>query len=321
MKNAEGAFKSRLWQQAMIRAARSKRVSRFMQANPLARKLARRYVGGVDRIEVLERLDGLARKGLVASLYFLGEYVDTPELVEHNVSEIVEALRACGSVAPSVFFSIDPTQIGFSISDALGRSSALRIGMESRMHPGVRFVMLDMEDASYVERTIALYLALRDRGIPAAITLQAYLRRTEDDFERLASQGARIRLVKGAFVGQKEIAWTRKREIDGAYERLAWCALSSKMKTAGVYPVFATHDACILNALKPVLRASGWRSHEYEIEMLLGVREPLQLTLVQEGYPVRVYLPFGTEWWAYSARRVAENPANVRFLLQAFWGR
>jgi len=161
---------------------------------------------------------------------------------------------------------------------------------------------------------------LKGKGVPVAITLQAYLRRSERDFEQLAAQGARIRLVKGAFVAGKDIAWTKKQEIDAAYERLARLALSPEMKAAGAYPIFATHDDRILNALKPALQANGWQPHEYEIEMLLGVRESLQASLVSEGHVVRVYVPFGTAWWAYTARRIGENPANARFVLQALWG-
>jgi proline dehydrogenase len=304
----------------MIWTARNQLVGNFMQGNPLTRNLARRYVGGADRVQVRQRLDYLRRQGLSASLYYLGEYVDVPELVEQNVNEIVAALETFGAAVPPVFFCVDSTQIGYSISDELGHANALRIA-KSGKHPGIQFIMLDMEDASYVERTIALYRELRDMGVPAAITLQAYLHRTERDFEELASQGARIRLVKGAFVAGKDISWTRKREIDAAYERLARRALSPEMKAKGVYPIFATHDDRILNALQPVLQANRWQAHEYEIEMLLGVREPLQVSLSRSGHTVRVYVPFGTAWWPYSVRRVGENPANMRFVLQAFWGR
>jgi proline dehydrogenase len=97
-------------------------------------------------------------------------------------------------------------------------------------------------------------------------------------------------------------------------------ALSPDMKAAGVYPILATHDERILDELKPVLRANGWQPHDYEIEMLLGVRVPLQASLAREGHPVRVYVPFGSQWWAYTARRVGENPANLRFVLKALWG-
>ena len=320
MNDSGSGPKSRLWQRAMIWTARNKLLERLMQANPLAVKLARRYVGGADRMEALTRLGQLRSKGIAASLYYLGEYVDTAELVEKNVREIICALAAFNAVVPPIFFSVDPTQIGYSISEALGRANAARIADECERRAGIAFLMLDMEDESCVEPTIALHHELKGKGVPVAITLQAYLRRSERDFEQLAAQGARIRLVKGAFVAGKDIAWTKKQEIDAAYERLARLALSPEMKAAGAYPIFATHDDRILNALKPALQANGWQPHEYEIEMLLGVRESLQASLVSEGHVVRVYVPFGTAWWAYTARRIGENPANARFVLQALWG-
>ncbi len=314
-------LKSRLWQQAMIRAARSSLLSRVMEGNPLTHHLSRRYVGGCDSAEALETVRVLAQKGLHSSPYYLGEYVDTPELVERNMREILDALAVFDAAEPPVFFSVDPTQIGYTISDDLGRANALRIAEALRQYPGIRFIMIDMEDASYVERTIALYETLREAGVRMAITLQAYLYRTEEDFERLASAGARIRLVKGAFVAGKDIAYTQKSDIDAAYERIARRALDPDLHAAGAYPIFATHDDRILDTLAPLIRANGWEPDQYEIEMLLGVREPLQRQMAQEGHTVRVYVPFGTAWWAYTVRRVGENPANARFVLQALWGR
>jgi len=313
--------KPRLWQRAMIWAACNKTLAKRMQANPLTRNLARRYVGGADRAEALTCVGRLKEKGLCASLYYLGEYVDTSALVEQNVEEIIASLATFNGVSPSVFFSVDPTQIGYSVSDVLGRGNAARIAAESVRHPGIAFIMLDMEDPSRVEPTIALYHELRATGVAVAVTLQACLRRTEQDFECLAKLGARIRLVKGAFVAGKDIAWTRKGDIDAAYDRLAQRALSHEMRSSGLYPILATHDDRILDRLKPILRVNGWQRHQYEIEMLLGVREPLQVSLAREGHTVRVYVPFGSEWWAYTARRIGENPANARFVLQALLGR
>jgi proline dehydrogenase len=310
----------RLWQRAMIWLACNKNLARFMQANPLTCNLARRYVGGADRAEALACVGRLREKGVCASLYYLGEYVDTFALVEQNVEEILASLATFNGVTPSIFFSVDPTQIGYSVSQALGRGNAARIAAESAKHPGIAFIMLDMEDPLCVEPTIALYQELRATGAAVAVTLQACLRRTEQDFERLAKLEARIRLVKGAFVAGKDIAWTRKRDIDAAYDSLAQRALSQEMKSSGLYPIFATHDDRILDRLKPILKANGWQPHQYEIEMLLGVREPLQASLACEGHTVRVYVPFGTEWWAYTARRIGENPANARFVLQALLG-
>ena len=305
----------------MIWAACNRFLRAFMQGNPLTRRLASRFVGGANAAEALRTVNELDQSRRTSSPYYLGEYVDNPELVQRNVDEIIAALAAFDAVSPPTFFSVDPTQIGYSLSDEFGQANALRIAEAAARHPGIRFMMLDMEDASYVDRTIALYRTLREKGTRVAITLQAYLRRTEQDFEQLAEAEAIVRLVKGAFVASPDIAWTRKRDIDAAYYRLAVRALAPELRAAGTYPILATHDERILQALKPILRDHGWQPHEYEIEMLLGVREALQKRLAQEGCPVRVYVPFGTAWWPYTARRVGENPANARFVLQALWGR
>lgn len=314
-------IKSRLWQRTMIGAARSTTLQAAIQSNRFFNKLSRRYVGGADCGEALTRVAGMAQSGLTASPYYLGEYVDTPELVERNVVEIIAAINAFDQTEPPVFFSVDPTQIGYTVSDELGQTNALRIAEEIGRNRGIRFMMIDMEDASYVDRTIALYRNLKLQGVRVAITLQAYLRRTEADFEQLATSGRlAVRFVKGAFVADKKIAWTVRNDIDASYERLARRAFAPEMKASGVYPIIATHDSRIINALKPVIRANGWKCNEYEIEMLLGVRESLQKELVSEGYNVRVYVPYGTAWWSYTARRIGENPANLRFLLKAMIG-
>jgi proline dehydrogenase len=311
----------RLWQQLMIRAASSDRMRRFMQANPLSRRLARRFVGGEDLAAAIRKVEALGQQGLLSSIYYLGEYVDSPELVDINVRAIISTADALGQAQLPVFLSVDPTQIGYSVSGQVGCDNASSIGRVVGQYPSIKFMMLDMEDSSYVDPTITLYHTLRDSGVPVAITLQTYLFRTEQDFEALAQQGAAIRLVKGAFVESKDMAWTKEHEIDDAYRRLARRALDPDLKAAGVYPIFATHDHRILNELKPLIQAHHWQPDEYEFEMLLGVRTDLQLQQAREGHCVRVYVPFGTEWWPYTARRIGEKPANGRFVLQAFWGR
>ncbi|HVO72312.1 MAG TPA: proline dehydrogenase family protein [Aggregatilineaceae bacterium] len=292
-----------------------------MQANPLSRRLARRFVGGEDQVAAIRKIAALGQQGLLSSVYYLGEYVATRELVDINVRAVLSAAEAFGQAQLPIFLSVDPTQIGYSISEQVGRDNACSIGRVIGRFPGIKFMMLDMEDSSYVDPTIALYHTLRGEGVPVAITLQTYLFRTEQDFEALARQGAAIRLVKGAFVEGKAIAWTRKREIDEAYLRLARRALGPDLKAAGVYPILATHDHRILDELKPLIQAHNWQPDDYEFEMLLGVRTDMQLQLAGEGHRVRVYVPFGTEWWPYTARRIGEKPANARFVLQAFWGR
>jgi proline dehydrogenase len=313
--------KTRLWQQTMIGLACSDSIRRMMQGSRWTTSLAGRFVGGPNRAAVLRKVEALQGQAILASIYYLGEYVQSPERVEENVQQIIGVIEDFGQAAPSTFLSVDPTQIGYSLSDELGYQNALRIGRAFAKQASMKFMMIDMEDSLYVERTLALYRQLKEEGIPVAITLQTYLYRTEEDLRRLARQGAIIRLVKGAFVESKDIAWTKKHDIDDAYLRMALQLLTPEAKAAGVYPIFATHDDRMIDALMPELEANGWQSDQYEIEMLLGVREDYQRQLAREGHTVRVYVPFGTEWWPYTVRRIGENPANAHFVLQALLGK
>jgi proline dehydrogenase len=153
--------------------------------------------------------------------------------------------------------------------------------------------------------------------LPVAITVQAYLHRSPQDLARLVENGAMVRLVKGAFAEKKERSWTSKAAICRAYLRAAAQLLSATAREHGVYPVFATHDHTLIRAITTTIRAQGWSAGSYEFEMLYGVRPALQDELVEEGHTVRLYLPFGTEWWPYAARRIGENPANILFVARA----
>jgi proline dehydrogenase len=312
----------RTWQRSMIWLACRDDLRERIESSDRLAGLAGRFVAGPDVAAARSKAEEFAAARIRSSVYYLGEYVDSAGLVEDNVTGILAAINEFGQTDLDWFISVDPTQIGYSISSELGWTNAQRIGdsVKALRDPQDHYMMIDMEDASVVAQTIELYEKLRAEGTPAAITLQTYLFRTEDDFQRLAAQGAIIRLVKGAFVASRRMAHTRQRDIDDAYLRLCLLALSPAMKSAGHRPIFATHDDRILDILLPVAQANGWEPGEYEIEMLLGVRESYQRELVAAGHTVRVYVPFGAAWWPYSIRRVGENPANARFVLRAMLG-
>lgn len=313
----------RAWQWSMIKLACRDDLRRRIEGSRRLTSLAGRFVAGPDVAAAQGIAAQLAAEHIRTAVYFLGEYVDSAELVENNVTGILAAIEQFDQTDLDWFISVDPTQIGYSISQELGWANAQRIGaaVKAVRNPQAHYVMVDMEDASVVTPSIELYEKLRADAVPAAITLQTYLLRTAEDFQRLASQGAIIRLVKGAFVASRRIAYTRKRDIDDSYLRLCLLALSPAMKAAGHRPIFATHDDRILNTLLPVAKANGWEPGQYEIEMLLGVRESYQRELAAAGQTVRVYVPFGTAWWPYSIRRIGENPANAQFVLRAMLGR
>lgn len=312
-----------LWQRMMIGLARNQQVRSLMQQNPLADGLAAQFVGGTDVNSAKKTAESLNNRGFRASLYYLGEYVGSPGLIEENVKQITAVARMLGQANLDVHISVDPTQAGYALGDAAGEQNILRIGRVIAEQPGQgkKLLMLDMEDFSYTQKTIDMYYRLVRENIPAAITIQAYLYRSEKDIKQLIENGATVRLVKGAFAEKKERAWTSKGEINRNYIRLAQLLLSPEARARGVYPVFGTHDINMIEAIRQITRESARDVNSFEFEMLYGVRSALQQQLLAEGYQVRLYLPFGTEWWPYTIRRVGESPAVLRFILQAIRNR
>jgi proline dehydrogenase len=180
--------------------------------------------------------------------------------------------------------------------------------------------MFDMEDASLVEPTIGLHDEIRQRGLPVALTLQAHLKRTAADLRAQIAAGSRVRLVKGAFVAGADIAYTRQRDIKSNYRRLLEQMLSARARKRGFYPIVATHDHRIHELAIATARRNGWKAGQYEFEMLLGVRTDVARALVQRGERVRLYLPFGREWWPYAVRRIGESPRNAMLLARSLAG-
>jgi len=307
----------------MIALARSSSVKDFMQGRGGMKKLARRFVAGPDAASAFataERL--LDEKGIRTSFYYLGEYVDRLELVLDQKLAIAARLADADL---DVHISVDPTQIGLQTdAEQVGpraRSIGRAIALASGGKPGLHCLMLDMEDASVVDFTLALHDDLRRLELPAAVTLQAYLRRTEGDLTKLIASGAKVRLVKGAFVGAKHVAFTTEAEIKANYHKLVALMLSEEARESGFYPIIATHDDRIQAEALALARENGWPQGAYEFEMLLGVRRDVAEALARQGERVRLYVPFGRDWWPYAIRRIGENPANGVLLARSLLAR
>lgn len=315
----------RLWQSTMISLARSDTVKRLVQEGPAARLLGRRYVAGKSAADGVARAEELLRhSGIRSSLYYLGEYVDSPALVDENVAAKLEVVEHLGRSNLEVHVSVDPTQIGHCIDQEAGRRNAFRIGeaiaQAAGRRPGFNGIMLDMEDASFVDATIALHNELADAELPTALTLQAYLRRTENDLRAQIRRGGRVRLVKGAFVAGKDIAFATQMEIKANSRRLIDLMLSREARDHGFYPAIATHDDQLQDYAIERAEANGWQAGEYEFEMLLGVRSDVADHMVKRGQRVRLYVPFGCDWWPYAVRRIGENPRNGMLLARSLLG-
>ena len=311
----------RLWQSAMISLARSPSVKRWVQSSRGGSLLSTRYVAGESAASGVARAQLLAEEGIRSSLFYLGEYVDTLALVRDNVEAKMEAADRLAQAGLDIHISVDPTQVGHQIDRNLARDNLFAIAevvaRASAGRDGVHALMLDMEDASVVDATIAVHEQLRAAGLPAALTLQAYLRRTEEDLRRIIRCGGRVRLVKGAFASGRALAFTRNSEIKANSRRLIELMLSRQARDSGFYPSIATHDTALQAFAMERADASGWKTEEYEFEMLLGVRGEAARTLARARQRVRLYVPFGSDWWPHAVRRIGENPRNASLLVRS----
>lgn len=304
------------WQQAAIAIARS-RLAKTMTQPVIGRTLlARRFVACSTAENAASAAGSLhAELGITASLFYLGEYIDNPSRAEETVSQSCHAAVLLGRQALDVHVSVDPTAIGYLTSEQLCKDNAIRVAqaVAGNAH-GHSWLMLDMEDLSMLEPTLALLHHLLARSLPAAITLQARLRRTRADLAPLLAKPTAVRLVKGAFPLGAGHDYQSAAEISQNFLSLASMMLSPAAREAGFYPSFGTHDDVLAREVIRLAQANGWQPGQYEIEFLYGVRPAWQRELRNYGVAVRVYLPFGTDWWPYVMRRIGERPRNLLLL-------
>jgi len=306
----------------MIALARSQTAKSWAQSSRAGSTLAKRYVAGISPADAVSfATTTLKVQNLCSSLFYLGEYVDSQELVAENVTAKISAAQALGSAGLDVHISVDPTQIGHMLDPALARENAFAIAeaiaKASHKKAGRHALMLDMEDQSVTDATLTLHDDLHAAGLPVAITLQAYLRRTPEDLRKCIDQGGMVRLVKGAFAANSEVAWTEHAEIKAASRHLIDGMFSKEAKASGFIPVIATHDDALQRYASHCAVQSVWNKGDYEFEMLLGVRGQLAAQLAAQGERVRLYVPFGQDWWPHALRRIGENPANAWLLFRS----
>lgn len=305
-----------VWQRSAITIARS-RFAKIVTQPVIGRTLlARRFVAcGTAEAAVSSARALCSELGIAASLFYLGEYIDDPARAEEAVRETCRAAVLLGQQGLDVHVSVDPTAIGYLTSEQLCTKNATRVAQAVAGNArGHGWLMLDMEDLGMLEPTLTLLHRLLSCGLPAGITLQARLRRTRDDLAPLLDKPTAVRLVKGAFPLGAEHDYQSTAEISQSFLSLASMMLSPAARETGFYPSFGTHDDLLAREVVKLARSNGWQPDEYEIEFLYGVRTSWQRDLRKDGVAVRVYLPFGTDWWPYVMRRLGENPRNL-FLL------
>jgi proline dehydrogenase len=286
----------------------------WMDRVPLTRRFVRRFVAGTepeDALAVLERLDG---HGLQGAVTYLGENVSSPADAARAADvylTLIDEIKRRGLPAVP---SLKLTHLGLDLSEAVCVANLVRV-LDRARAAGIR-LWIDMESSAYTDRTLDLYARLRPQHPHAACVVQAYLRRTPADVERLVPLGATVRLCKGAYREPPALAFPDKREVDAAYARLTERLLAADALAAGVYPGFATHDERLLAHVRAVAAQRGVAADRYEVQMLYGIRHDLHAALRGQGLAVRVLVPFGEDWYGYFMRRLAERPANLLFLLR-----
>lgn len=301
-----------------IGLSRNQSFRTFSERSAIGRRVSRRFVAGMTVDEVTAAAAQLNSEGIDVTLDALGESVrdvsqaEASAAVYHRLLDAIETRQLRANV------SVKLSQMGMEIGGpGAGPALAERIVGEMVAHAAHigSFVRIDMEGSEFTEATVAMTERLHQQH-PGAVgtVLQAYLFRTEADVERLLAQGIRIRLCKGAYKEPATVAFPAKADVDANYVKLM-----QRLATGGVFCGIATHDEAIIAEMKRFVAAHNLDKHAFEFQMLYGVRRDLQRALVAEGFGVRVYVPFGPEWYPYFMRRLAERPANVLFLAKNFF--
>jgi proline dehydrogenase len=275
------------------------------------RALAGRFVAGESLDAAVEAAHQLNSDGCLVSLDHLGEEVhDRPSAIEAT-KEYLESLDRIAREELGSNISIKPTQLGLAIDESLAMESIDQLAERAR-EVGTT-VTIDMEDSRYTDSTVRLYEKAQMTHGNLGIAIQSYLRRTPEDLDRLIPLGGHIRICKGAYVESEEVALTSKSDVDAAFS----AQLRTLMASEVTKPAIATHDLALLDLAREL---ASERHSPFEFQMLYGVRTDLQRQLVAEGHLVRIYLPFGSQWYPYLTRRLAERPANAWFFLRAAFG-
>lgn len=282
----------------------------FVKGNSVARKMASRFVAGETPDTAIEAVREINSANLTASLDLLGESVMNEQEAVNARVEIVDVLERIKETGVDTNVSIKLTQMGLDLDRNSCAGNMHTLLDAARKHD--IFVRIDMESSQYTERTLTLF---REQLFPefgdlVGVVIQTCLYRAAQDVEDLINQGARVRLVKGAYAEPESVAFPDKRDVDATY-----ATLTERLLSEGNYPAIATHDESLIDHARTYARERDIGPERFEFQMLYGVRRDLQRSLRKAGYNVRVYVPYGTQWYPYLMRRLAERPANIAFMM------
>jgi proline dehydrogenase len=283
--------------------------SRYGMRRP--ESFARRFVAGETVGEAIEAARELESAGLTVTLDLLGESVSSTEAAADATLAYVAAIEAIDRGGVTRNISLKLTQLGLGIDRATSVDNLRRVLDAASAH--AFFVRIDMESSAYTSQTLETFETTWTIGYRnVGVVLQSYLRRSMDDVRRMMALGVPVRLVKGAYREPRSVAFTRKADVDAAY-----LTLMRLLMREGKYPAIATHDPAMIDAAKQLALSHQIEKDRFEFQMLYGIRRDLQTSLVAEGYRVRVYVPYGREWFPYFMRRLGERPANAGFVLKS----
>jgi proline dehydrogenase len=298
-----------LMRKTFLNLADNNAMYKFVVGNELTRGLTRRFVAGERLGEALDAMKVLNEKGIKGSLDLLGENVHAHEEARKAGADYEEILDRIQEAGLDTNVSLKLTQMGLDLGEDLCFEVTSKVLRKAKSYNN--FVRLDMEGSTYTQRTLDMFKKLHaEFGNTIGIVLQAYLYRTEQDVKDMIAIGARVRLCKGAYLEPPGVAFPDKKDVDASYVKCMELLLKD-----GYYPGLATHDQAIIDHAKAFVAKEGIGREKFEFQMLYGIRKSEQEALVKEGFNMRCYVPFGTQWYPYFMRRLAERPANVWFIL------
>ncbi len=301
--------------QMLLRASQSQWLGRQFQQRAFAQRASRRFLPGEELESALTAAAAFRDRGITSLLTLLGENVTARSEAEAVTREYIAALAAIRTRGVDCQLSVKPTQLGMDLDGALCLQQ-LSLLLDEAAITGDP-VWLDMEGSAYVERTLDLLERAHDKHKNVGVCVQSYLYRTKDDVERLIQLGIPVRLVKGAYNEPASIAMQKKRDVDANYLALAERCLQAGSMGEGGLPAFGTHDMRLIARIQKAASTIGVPQDAYEFEMLYGIGRESQNQLVSDGHLMRVLISYGSDWFPWYMRRLAERPANVWFVLRS----
>nr|HET6903326.1 proline dehydrogenase family protein [Ktedonobacteraceae bacterium] len=292
----------------LLYLAQNESLRSFVISNRATRGVSRRFVAGEAIDEAIATTRVLNKSGMHVSLDHLGENVSVASEAQAAAQDYINILEKIKQTGVDANISIKLTALGLDISQQLCEQNVQKILELSQQY--AIFVRIDMEASAYTEQTVDITLRMHKQFEHVGTVIQSCLYRSKQDVEQLIAQGVRVRLVKGAYKEPKTVAIQSKSEVDHNYVQLMMMLLLK-----GNYPAIATHDEAIINATCKYARDHGIGRDAFEFQMLYGIRRDLQTKLVKQGYNVRIYVPYGSQWYPYLMRRMAERPANLVFVM------